>query len=67
MEVTMGNTSGAGVSHVSNDDWVLLKEEELNELFWNRREFTNFEGFLSDESEYTEAENIRENTRIRWI
>ena len=36
------------------------------QLFGNSREFTNFEGFSNDKSEEMEAENINENTRIRW-
>ena len=45
---------------------MLPKKEEWNELFGNSREFANFEGFSSDESEEMEAENIGENTRIKW-
>ena len=58
-------TMGAGVSHLPNYDGMLL-EEEWNELFRNSREFTNFEVFSSDELEKMKAENISENTRIRW-
>ena len=63
--VTMGNTMGAGVSSLPNYDGMLL-EEEWNELFRNSREFKNFEVFSSDELEEMKAENISENTRIRW-
>ena len=52
---------------MSNDDQMLLDEEEWDKLFGNSTEFTNFEGFSSDESEEMEAENISENTRITWI
>ena len=63
--VTMGNTMGDGVSSLPNYDGMLL-EEEWNELFRNSREFKNFEVFSSDELEEMKAENISENTRIRW-
>ena len=65
-EVTIGSTSGAEVSSLPNDNRMLLEGEQRNELFGNNREFTNFEGFSSDESEEVEAENISENKRIRW-
>ena len=39
LEVTMGNTSGVGYRVFSNDDRMLLEEEEWNELFGNSREF----------------------------
>ena len=61
----MGNTSDARVSNLSNDDWILLEEEEWNELFGKRREFTNSEGFSSEESKEIEAGNISENIRTR--
>ena len=66
-EVTMDNTvtSGAGVSSLPNNDQMLLEEKEWNfKLFGNSREFTNFEGFSSDQSQETEVENISENTII---
>ena len=37
-----------------------LKRKNGNELFGNSREFTNFEGFSSDESEERETKNICE-------
>ena len=64
-EVTIGNTSGAEVPSLPNDDRMLLEEEEWNELFENSREFTNFEWFLSAKSEEMKAENISENTSNR--
>ena len=63
-EVTI--VSVAEVSSLPNDDRKLLEEEEWNELVRNSRVFTNFKGFSTDESEEMEAENISENTRIRW-
>ena len=64
-DFTMGKTMGVGVSSLPNYD-RMLHEEEWNELFGNSREFTNFEVFSSDDSEEMKAENISENTRIRW-
>ena len=58
----MGNTSGTGVSSLSNDDQMLLEKEEWNELFGNSRQFKNFERFSSDKSEEIKVENS-ENTR----
>ena len=57
----MGNSiiSGAGVLSLPNDNQKLLEEEEWNELFGNSREFTNFEGFSSDQSEEMEAETMK--------
>ena len=49
-EVTVGNTSGAGVLNLLNNDQIWLKEEEWNELFGNSREFTSFDRFSSDET-----------------
>ena len=44
-----------------------LKRKNGNELFGNSREFTNFEGFSSDESEERETKNICEKkNKIRW-
>ena len=51
----MGNTVGAGISGLTNDDWILLEVEEWNELFENSTEFTNSEGFSNGESEEMET------------
>ena len=55
-EVTVGKTSGAGVSSLANDDQMMMEEKEWSELFGNRRDFTSFDRLSKDETEEIEAE-----------
>ena len=60
-KVIVGNTSSAEVS----DFQIFLGEEELTELFGNRKEFASLTGFSSNETEEMEAENNSNITRMR--
>ena len=62
-EVTVGNTSGTGVSSLPNSERMVLNEEQWNELFGESKEFSSFEGFSDESVEKTPCEGTETTGR----